>query len=60
MYGNFQVEHFKINLNTYFNIAIGYPYNTSRPNFAPEEEFGITDVDVTVNKLSVTSKHDFY
>ncbi|CAG2202817.1 unnamed protein product [Mytilus edulis] len=59
MYGNFQVEHFKINFNAYFNITIGYPYSKSRPNFVPEEQFGITDVDVTVHRLSVTNQSKF-
>ncbi|CAC5398106.1 unnamed protein product [Mytilus coruscus] len=59
IYGRFQVGHFQINLNVFFQVSIGHQYKDPRPRFVPQEQFGITDLYVDVYKLSVTNQSQF-
>ncbi|XP_076115453.1 uncharacterized protein LOC143083107 isoform X2 [Mytilus galloprovincialis] len=49
-YGRFQVDHFTINLQVVFKIKV----TISRPNFISRELFGVTDVEISMKKITVS------
>lgn len=51
MYGHFQVRQFVLDLNFQFVVHISSTFK--RPKFVSRELFGITDVDVELEKVSV-------
>ncbi|CAG2236399.1 unnamed protein product [Mytilus edulis] len=52
-YGRFQVEHFEINLMANYEISIFQKIISTRPSFVPNELFGVTDVNIALEKISV-------
>ncbi|CAC5391405.1 unnamed protein product [Mytilus coruscus] len=53
-YGRFQVDHFKINVIAVFQIHVSTISKISRPNFISRELFGITDVDISMKKITIS------
>ncbi|CAG2189853.1 unnamed protein product [Mytilus edulis] len=52
-YGRNQVKHFLVDLNFNFTINVN---KSTRPAFVANELFGITDVDVVLETISVTGR----
>lgn len=50
-YGRNQINHFLVDLNFVFTINVNMP---ARPAFVSHELFGITDVDIVLETISVT------
>ncbi|XP_063399121.1 uncharacterized protein LOC134683736 [Mytilus trossulus] len=55
-YGRFQVDRFKINFQAVFKIPT---VTISRPNFISRERFGITDVDISMKKITVSGNQKY-
>ncbi|CAC5425611.1 unnamed protein product [Mytilus coruscus] len=53
-YGRFQVDHFEINVIAVFQIST--ISKISRPNFISRERFGITDVDISMKKITISGQ----
>ncbi|CAC5398101.1 unnamed protein product [Mytilus coruscus] len=51
MFGRFQVRQFLMDLN--FQFVVNIDSTLSRPSFVPRELFGITDVDIQLEKVTV-------
>ncbi|XP_076115455.1 uncharacterized protein LOC143083108 [Mytilus galloprovincialis] len=49
-YGRFQVDRFKINFQAVFKVQV----TISRPHFISRELFGITDVEISMKKITVS------
>ena len=56
-YGRFQVAQFSIALKANFIVNIEEKYKKNRPGFVKEEQFGVTDVDVLLQKVSLAGKY---
>ena len=56
-YGRFQVAEFSIALKANFIVNIEDKYKKHRPGFVKEEQFGVTDVDILLQKVSLTGKY---
>ena len=56
-YGRFQVAQFNVTLSANFIINIEDKYKKHRPVFVKTEQFGVTDVDVLLQKVSLTGKY---
>jgi hypothetical protein len=56
-YGRFQVAQFSIALKANFIVNIEDKYKKNRPGFVKEEQFGVTDVDVLLQKVSLAGKY---
>jgi hypothetical protein len=52
-FGRFQVEQFSFALHANFIVNI----EEQRPGFVKEEHFGVIDVDVLLQKVSLTGKY---
>ena len=56
-FGRFQVEQFSVALQAHFIVNIEDEYKKQRPGFVKEEHFGVIDVDVLLQKVSLTGKY---
>jgi len=51
------VAQFNVKLSANFIINIEDKYKKHRPGFVKTEQFGVTDVDVLLQKVSLTGKY---
>ena len=56
-YGRFQVAQFSVALKANFIVNIEDKYKKDRPGFVKEEQFGVTDVDVLLQKVPLAGKY---
>jgi len=56
-FGRFQVAQFSVALKANFIVNIEDKYKKHRPGFVKEEHFGVTDVDVLLQKVFLTGKY---
>ena len=56
-FGRFQVAQFSVALKANCIVNIEDKYKRDRPGFVKTEQFGVTDIDILLQKVSLTGKY---